>query len=78
MSSLTFETFQCEHPTYRQWHISAEYRWDKGEAYAVHVGTFNKEGIQIGHIFLNTYATKESAKRAFKRQVAKIKKGEIQ
>lgn len=78
MSSLTFETFQCKHLTYSQWNIHAEYRWDKGGAYAIHVGIFNQEGIQIGHIFSNTYATKESAKRAFKRQVAKIKKGEIQ
>lgn len=43
MSSLTFETFQCEHPTYPQWYISAEYRWDKGEAYAVHVGLSTKK-----------------------------------
>lgn len=69
--SLTLET-------YEQDNLYIEYRWDKGGAYAVHVGIFNKEGVQVGHIFSSTYTTKESARRAFKRQVAKAKKGEIQ
>lgn len=76
MSSWTFETFQTPHKTYDHWHITAEYHWDKGGAFAVHVGAFDQQGHQTEHIFANIYAKKEYAKRAFKRQVAKIKKGE--
>ena len=76
MSSWTFETFQEQHKDYPQWHISASYRWNKGNTYQAYVGVFNEQGMEQFKIFDSVYGSKESAKRAFQRQVRKIKKGE--
>ena len=71
MSSWTFENYRNE-----ELNIYGEYRWNKEGGYEVSFGhKFN--GIVYNDIFHNTYATIESAKRAFKRYVRKIKKGEI-
>ena len=69
MSSWTFET-------YEQGNLFAEYRWSKGNIYEVNVGHICSKGFVVEDIFKGTYATKESAKRAFQRIVRKIKKGE--
>ena len=67
--SLTLET-------YEQGDIYAEYEWDKYEPhYIVFVGRKHKDGL-VHTIWTNRYATEKQAKRSFKRQVAKIKKGE--
>lgn len=63
MSSWIFET-------YNDGNNYAEYRWDKGGAYALIVGHFYN-GIVITD-YHNTYATKESARRAFKRKVKQL------
>lgn len=64
MSSWTFETYEKDN-------VYAEYRWNKSGGYEVFVGkTYN--GISYPNIFHNTYATKESAKRAFKRQIRRL------
>lgn len=76
MSSWCFETYQSEHKNNPNWHVSASYRWNKCEPYSVSVGVFDNSGIQVSSIFHNYYATKESAKRAFQRQVRKLKKGD--
>ena len=69
--SLTLET-------YEQDNLYIEYRWDKYEPhYVVFVGRKHSDGL-VHTIWTNRYATKEQAKRSFKRQVAKAKKGEIQ
>lgn len=68
MSSWTFET-------YEQDNIVATYRWNKGDAYELIVGT-KRNGLVYSDIYHNTYATKEGAKRAYQRYVRKIKKGE--
>lgn len=69
--SLTLET-------YEQDNLYIEYEWDKYEPhYVVFVGRKHSDGL-VHTIWNNRYATKEQAKRSFKRQVAKAKKGEIQ
>lgn len=69
--SLTIETFELGD-------IYIEYLWDK---YAPHYETFvgrkGKDGIVRG-IFQKRYATREQAKRSFKRQVAKAQNGDYQ
>ena len=68
--SLTLET-------YEQDNLYIEYRWDKDEPhYIVFVGRKHSNDL-VQTIWTNRYATKESARRAFKRQIAKAKKGEI-
>lgn len=71
MSSWTFETF--EKPYKEKWHISASYRWNKGNAYEVFAGVFDDKGTHLWTIFNRLYATKENARRSFRRQVAKLK-----
>lgn len=69
--SLTLET-------YEQDNLYIEYEWDKYEPhYVVFVGRKHSDGL-VHTIWTNRYVTKEQAKRSFKRQVAKAKKGEIQ
>ncbi len=69
--SLTLET-------YEQDNLYIEYEWDKYEPhYIVFVGRKHSDGL-VHTIWTNRYATKEQAKKSFKRQVAKAKKGEIQ
>lgn len=64
--------------TYEQGNLYIEYEWDKYEPhYVVFVGRKHSDGV-VHTIWRNRYATKESAERSFKRQVAKAKKGEIQ
>lgn len=77
MSSWTFETFEKPHETNEGWYYFAEYRWNKGGAYAVHVG-LAKNGVEQYQLFNNFYADKEGAKRAFKRQIKKIERGDYQ
>lgn len=60
MSSWIFET-------YNDGNNYAEYRWNKEGGYELIVGHFCK-GVVITD-YNNTYATKESARRAFKRKV---------
>jgi len=68
MSSWTFETFDLGN-------IHASYMWNKEGNYQVYVGCF-RDHVQWGALYFNRYyATKEEARRAFKRQVNKIKKG---
>ena len=69
MSSWVFET-------YENGNLFAEYRWNKGNTYEVNVGHITSNGFVSVDLFTNTYNTKESAKRAFKRQIKKIEKGE--
>lgn len=64
MSSWIFETY-CKDNNY------VEYRWDKGGTFAMFVG--HKVNGLIVIDYQNTYATKERAKRAFQRQVRKMK-----
>lgn len=63
--------------TYKQDDVYIECVWDKYEPhYVVFVG--KKYGTDLVHkVWTNRYATEEQAKRSFKRQVAKAKKGEI-
>lgn len=69
--SLTLET-------YEQDNLYIEYEWDKYEPhYVVFVGRKHSDGL-VHTIWTKRYATKEQAKKSFKRQVAKAKKGEIQ
>ena len=69
--SLTLET-------YKQDNLYIEYEWDKYEPhYIVFVGRKHSDGL-IHTIWTKRYETKEQAKKSFKRQVAKAKKGEIQ
>lgn len=77
MSSWTFETFEEQYKDYPQWHISASYRWNKGNTYETYVGVFNEEGVEQFKLFNGIYGSKESAKKSFQRQVRKIKKGEL-
>ena len=64
--------------TYEKEDIYIEYEWDKYEPhYVVFVGRKHSDGFAHA-IWTNRYATEEQAKRSFKRQVAKAKKGEIQ
>ena len=65
MSSWVFET-------YDDGYNYIEYRWDKGNTYAIIVG-HKVDGLIILD-YHNTYATRDKAKRTFKRQVAKLKK----
>ena len=75
MSSWTFETFKTPHKIYPDWTIFAEYRWDKYNGWEM--GVYCDYGTKVyGALYHNTYATKEGAKRAFNRQVAKLKRGE--
>lgn len=68
--SLTIET-------YTQDNLYVEYEWDKYEPhYVVFVGRKHNDGL-VHTIWTNRYETKESAKRSFKRQVAKAKKGKF-
>ena len=76
MSSWTFETYQNQHKTNPSWHVSASYRWDKGNTYSTFVGVFDEKGNQISTIFQNTYGSKNSARSAFRRQVKKLERGE--
>jgi len=69
MSSWVFES-------YSQGNIYAEYRWDKYEHYQVFVGQKYEEDGLVHTLWENSYATKEQALKSFRRQVAKIKKGE--
>jgi len=62
--------------TYSQDNLYIEYEWDKyAPHYVVYVGSKDVEGM-LHTLWTNRYATKEQAKRSFKRQVAKAKKGE--
>ena len=65
MSSWTFETYEKDN-------LFAEYRWNKGNTYEVNVGHITTKGFVVIDIFKNTYATKESARRAFKRKVKQL------
>lgn len=76
MSSWCFETYQTEHKKNPNWHITADYCWNKCEPYSVFVGVFDNKGVHIKTLFKSYYANKESAKRSFQRQVRKIKKGD--
>ena len=60
--------------SYSQNEYYVEYRWDKGNAYAVIVGHFSlmANGLVITDKHL-TYATKEKARQSFLRQVRRIK-----
>lgn len=70
MSSWVFES-------YSQGKIYAEYCWDKyAPHYQVFVGQKYEEDGLVHTLWKNTYATKEQALKSFKRQIAKIKKGE--
>ena len=69
MSSWIFET-------YEKGNLFAEYCWNKGNTFEVNVGHITSKGFVNVDIFNGVYATKESARRAFKRQVAKLEKGE--
>ena len=67
--SLTLET-------YEQGNIYIEYEWDKyAPHYIVFVGKKHSDGL-VHTLWTQRYATVEQAKRSFKRQVAKAKKGE--
>lgn len=69
--SLTLET-------YEQGNIYIEYEWDKyAPHYVVFVGETRSNGLTYT-LWTNRYATREQAKRSFKRQVAKAKKGDYQ
>lgn len=64
--------------TYEKDDIYIEYEWDKYEPhYVVVVGKKYGDGL-VHETWIKRYATEEQAKRSFKRQVAKAKKGEIQ
>lgn len=63
MSSWIFET-------YNDGNNFVEYRWDKGNTYALIVGHFYNDIVITD--YHNTYATKESARRAFKRKVKQL------
>lgn len=67
MSSYIIDKFEKEN-------TCVCFRWDKGETFNVNVGCFIN-GVQCGALlFDKTYPTKEQAKKAFKRQVLKLKK----
>ena len=66
--SLTLET-------YTQGDIYIEYEWDKyAPHYVVFVGKKQSNDL-IATLWTNRYVTKEQAKKSFKRQVNKAKKG---
>ena len=68
--SLTIET-------YEQDNIYIEYEWDKyAPHYIVFVGKKYSDDDSVHTLWEQRYATEEQAKRSFKRQVAKAKKGE--
>ena len=68
--SLTIET-------YTQNDIYAEYLWDKySPHFEVFVGKKHCDGI-VYTLWSNRYNTEEQARKSFKRQVRKIKKGEL-
>lgn len=69
--SLTFET-------YEKGDLYIECEWDKyAPNYVVIAGRKCGDGL-VHETWIKRYATEEQAKRSFKRQVAKAKKGEIQ
>lgn len=70
MSSWTFESYANE-----ELNIHGEYRWNKGGGFEVSFG-HKHNGLVYSDIFHKTYAQVKSARRAFKRQVNKIKHGE--
>ena len=65
MSSWTFET-------YEKGNKFVEYRWEKGGMYSMFYGHI--VNCVVKTIYKGTYATKEGAKRAFKRQVKQLEK----
>ena len=58
--------------SYSQGNIYVEYRWDKHNGWEMFVG--HKVNDLMVTDYHNTYINKECAKRAFQRQVKKIKK----
>ena len=67
--SLTLET-------YEQGNLYIEYKWDKyAPHYVVFVGKKHIDGL-VYTLWTKRYPTEKQAKRSFKRQVAKAKKGE--
>jgi hypothetical protein len=73
MSSWTLETYNAPHSSNANWHIMAEYSWNKCQPYSVFVGVFDNKGNQIETIFKGYYSNVNSAKLSFKRQVRKLK-----
>ena len=68
MSSWTFETYEKKD-------IYASYRWNKGDGFETVVARkFN--GVVCSVLYHHCFNTKQGARRAYKRQVDKIEKGE--